>query len=135
MTEYHPTALHRQQTEKHPVLLRQRPSYVARSRGLWGRLSGVTPGNRPTELLACSKNSFKNEVHSNKCPPLETINISKKQHNFTTQETRKRTKCSRRKEITKIRADSNKNRKQKDNIKYQLNKEIVLKKLILIGLK
>ena len=107
MTDYHPTALHREQTEKHPVLLRQRPSYVARSRGLWGRLSGVAPVNWPTELLACSKNSFKDEVHSNKCPPLETINISKKQHNFTTQETRKRTKWSRMKEITKIRVDLN----------------------------
>ena len=52
--------------------------------------------------------SFKNEVHSNKCPPQETINIPNKQHNFTTRETRKRTKFSRRKEITKIRADLNK---------------------------
>ena len=88
MTDYHPTALHREQTEKHPVLLRQRPSYVARSRGLWGRLSGVAPVNRPTELLTCSKNSFKDEVHSNKCPPLETINIKNiniKKNNITLQ--------------------------------------------------
>ena len=42
-----------------------------------------------------AKSSFKNEVHSNKCPPQETINIPNKQHNFTTQETRKRTKFSR----------------------------------------
>ena len=60
--------------------------------------------------MRCSKSSSKREVHCNIDLPQETKIFSNKQTNFTLQATRKRTKpkVSKRKKITKIKAEINK---------------------------
>ena len=74
------------------------------------------------KIMGCSKGGSKKEIHSNKCPPQETRKASKQQPHFTPQGTRKRRmkfKVSRRKEVTKIRMEINRDQKKKDNGKGQ----------------
>ena len=71
--------------------------------------------------MECSKSHSNREVYSNIILPQET-SISNKQPNLTWKATRERKakpKISRRKEITKIRAEINENRDLKKNRKYQ----------------
>ena len=59
--------------------------------------------------MECNKSSFKREIHSNTIIPQETRETLNRQPNFTPKTMGKRrtkiTKISRRKEITKIRAE------------------------------
>ena len=63
--------------------------------------------------MGCSKSSSKKEVYSNTILPQETRKTSNRQPNFTDKTTgkrrTKRPKISRRKEILKIRAETNDN--------------------------
>ena len=67
--------------------------------------------------MRCSKRSFKRKVYSNTILPQETRKTSNRQLKFTPKITRKRTKppkISRRKEIIKIRAETNERNYSKD---------------------
>ena len=69
--------------------------------------------------MRCSKNSSKREVYSNTILPQDTRETSNKQPNFTPKATGKRRrkkthKISRRKEIIKIRAETNERNYSKD---------------------
>ena len=60
--------------------------------------------------MGCSKSSSKREVYNNIISPQETRKISNKQHNFTPKAIRERKtkpKVTRRKELIKIRAETN----------------------------
>ena len=66
--------------------------------------------------MGCSKSSFNKEIYSNTILPKKTRKISNKQPYLTRKATREKNnnKISRRQEIIKIRAEINKENKNKD---------------------